>query len=73
MKDTNRSGYEIRLDVLKLAEGIEAHAYDREYQVAFNAAEGKPSPDDVPNADNQVDKTLATAERLYAFVADKGE
>ena len=72
MKDTNRSGYEIRLDVLKLAQGIEACAYDREYNVAFNAAEKHNTELQVPT-DEQVNKTLATAERLYAFVADKGE
>jgi hypothetical protein len=72
MKETNRSGYEIRLDVLKLAQGIEAHAYDREYQVAFNAAEKNNTSVDVPT-DEQVNKTLTTAERLYAFVSEKGE
>jgi hypothetical protein len=71
MKETNRSGYEIRLDVLKLAEGIENHAYSREYDRAFMSAEKANAPMDVP-VDNQVDKTLATAERLYAFVSDKG-
>ena len=71
MKETNRSGYEIRLDVLKLAEGIENHAYSREYDRAFMDAEKASTPMDVPE-DNQVDKTLATAERLYAFVSDKG-
>ena len=73
MKETNRSGYEIRLDVLKLAEGIEGHAYSREYDRAFMEAEKANRPMEVPSDKDQVDKTLATAERLYAFVADKGE
>jgi hypothetical protein len=72
MKEANRSGYEIRLDVLKLAEGIENCAYSREYDIALHTAEKNNTPPELP-LDDQVNKTLATAERLYAFVADKGE
>ena len=72
MKETNRSGYEIRLDVLKLAEGIESTVWARQFDMAIHAAEKDNNPVDLPT-DNRVDQTLATAERLYAFVADKGE
>ena len=71
MKETNRSGYEIRLDVLKLAEGIEGTAWARQFDMAIHAAEKNNELVDLPT-DNRVDQTLATAERLYAFVSDKG-
>jgi hypothetical protein len=72
MKETNRSGYEIRLDVLKLAEGIENGVYCRAYDIAHQYAEKNNTTMELPVTD-QVSKTLATAERLYAFVAEKGE
>jgi hypothetical protein len=73
MKETNRSGYEIRLDVLKLAEGIEGTRYARSYDRAFMAAEKANQPMEVPSDKALVEETLSTAGKLYAFVAEKGE
>ena len=73
MKETNRSGYEIRLDVLKLAEGIEGTRYARTYDRAHIEAEKNNKPMEVPSDTDLVEQTLATAGRLYAFVAEKGE
>ena len=70
-KNINRSGYEIRLDVLKLAEGMVTDRWSRQYDAAHQKAEKNNEPLTAPN-DNRVSETLNVAEILYGFVNEKG-
>jgi Flp pilus assembly CpaE family ATPase len=70
-KTANKSGYEIRLEVLQTAMGLADGKYHHQNEALRYEAEktGKPSVPVAP--DNRVEEALAIAEKLYKFVEGK--
>jgi hypothetical protein len=70
-KTGNKSGYEIRLEVLQTAMNLADGKYHHANEALRYEAEktGKPSLTTAP--DNRVEEALAIAEKLYKFVEGK--
>ena len=67
MSDSNRSGYELRTDLLGMAAGI---VVDRNQRL-FDNEVMKPEGNRKPVAPYTTDEVIAEAEKLYQFVQKK--
>mgnify|MGYP003628899753 CR=1 FL=1 len=67
MKETNKSGYELRTDLLGMAMGILGERASREFDNEHLKPEGQRNP--VPFYTTE--DVIAEAEKLYAFVGRK--
>jgi len=67
MGDKNKSGYELRSDLLGMAIGIE----DQQVQRKFENEHLKPDGQRNPVAPFTTEDIIAEAEKLYAFVQKK--
>jgi len=67
MSDTNKSGYELRTDLLGMAIGIVAEQKARQVENEFFKPEGQRSS----VAPYTTEEVLVEAEKLYTFVQKK--
>tara|TARA_Y100001973_G_scaffold102324_1_gene167139 strand:- start:2240 stop:2443 length:204 start_codon:yes stop_codon:yes gene_type:complete len=67
MSDTNKSGYELRADLLNMAIGI----VDQKVGRLFENEHLKPEGNRSPVAPFTTEDVIAEAEKLYAFVQKK--
>ena len=67
MSDTNRSGYELRTDLLGMAIGIAADQMNRQVENGHFKPEGQRSA----VASYTTEDVIAEAEKLYAFIQKK--
>ena len=67
MSDSNKSGYELRSDLLGMAIGI----VDQKIQRAMENEHMKPEGTRSPVAPFTTEDVIAEAEKLYAFVQKK--
>lgn len=67
---TGRSGYEIRLDLLKMAADMAEQKYNNEYN-AWREMYKDGNRSAPPPQDNRVIEALANADRFYQFVQKK--
>jgi len=70
MEKTSKSGYEIRLEILRMAMDIESTRWSWENDAAKDAAARVGQAAKVPK-DNRVEAAMKTAEVLYKFVENK--
>ncbi len=71
MPTHNKSGYEIRLEVLQMAMGLASERYHNELdQLRYTAERTKAQAFELPQ-DNRVAQALKLADELYGFVEAK--
>lgn len=71
MPTHNKSGYEIRLEVLQMAMGLASERYSNQCeQLRYVAEKTNNSKYDLP-VDNRVTEALKLADELYGFVEAK--
>jgi len=67
MSDTNKSGYELRTDLLGMAIGIVQERVQRQFENEHLKPEGQRQP----VASYTTEDVIAEAEKLYTFVQKK--
>jgi len=72
MSNSNKSGFEIRADLLSLAEGILNQNIDKEFQTIFEWNNNHPeNKKDLPLRSISARDVIETAKELYSFVNEK--
>lgn len=64
-----RSGYEIRLDVLRIAKDLADDRYHQEVERRMHTSSQSNTDYELP-ADNREDETLKLANKFYSFVQE---